>query len=306
MSSSTLSHRDRPRRDAWGHAALRVLTTLALCWWAMPSTAATQTLFEVRGPHAVVYLLGSVHVLKPDDSALSPEVLAAYERAADLVLELDVEAAQAALSTNEILSLARLHPGETLEKRIGAKAFRRVAKAARSLHVPVATLAPLRPWFVAIVLLSAQLTGDGYESGSGIDLQLAARAKADAKPVVGLETAAEQLGIFASLSPALERRFLLQTLGDLEAPDATMETTVSAWKHGDLAALERELGKSFQDFPELYGPVVADRNRRWMGPLSTMLAGDGEHLVVVGALHLVGRDGLVERLRERGYEVRQY
>ncbi len=37
-----------------------------------------------------------------------------------------------------------------------------------------------------------------------------------------------------------------------------------------------------------------------------MLAGKDDILVIVGAAHLVGRDGVVELLRSRGYRVEQH
>jgi uncharacterized protein YbaP (TraB family) len=50
---------------------------------------------------------------------------------------------------------------------------------------------------------------------------------------------------------------------------------------------------------------VAGRNRNWLPQLEELLAGGEPAMAVVGALHLVGNDGLISQLRARGYRVEQ-
>jgi uncharacterized protein YbaP (TraB family) len=59
-----------------------------------------------------------------------------------------------------------------------------------------------------------------------------------------------------------------------------------------------------QDYPALYRRINIERNDAWMPELERRLARKGsDTLVVVGALHLLGEDGVVEKLRARGYKV---
>jgi uncharacterized protein YbaP (TraB family) len=51
--------------------------------------------------------------------------------------------------------------------------------------------------------------------------------------------------------------------------------------------------------------LTTDRNRRWLPKIVALLGDDQDYLVIVGALHLVGSDGLVELLRRQGYHVVQ-
>jgi uncharacterized protein YbaP (TraB family) len=48
-----------------------------------------------------------------------------------------------------------------------------------------------------------------------------------------------------------------------------------------------------------------DRNRAWAARLVELLDDDDDYLVVVGALHLVGRDSVVDLLTKRGFAVVQ-
>lgn len=262
-------------------------------------------LWRVKGVHNTVYLLGSVHVLKPADAELPPEALAAYARAGSLVLEVDLHEAGAPELAEQTARLAALPADRTLEGELGDETWASVVSHAREAGLDPGQLQHVQPWFAAMLLLRLELVRQGFAFESGVESQLLQRADADHKRVVGLETMADQLGLFAHLSPDQQRRFLRYTLEDVDDSTAEIDAIVAAWRHGDVAGLEQLLGRSFADFPELYAPLTSDRNRRWMPQLERLLHERQDCLVVVGALHLVGRDGLVDLLRSRGYTVVQ-
>jgi uncharacterized protein YbaP (TraB family) len=88
--------------------------------------------------------------------------------------------------------------------------------------------------------------------------------------------------------------------------EAGLEHLLAAWRTGDTAALADVLSEEFDAFPELYRPLTEDRNRVWVGQLADLLDDRDDYLVVVGALHLVGRNSVVEMLQKRGYTVTQH
>lgn len=98
---------------------------------------------------------------------------------------------------------------------------------------------------------------------------------------------------------------LRQTLAELDMLDKGLEQIVQSWNSGDGRALEQLLLASMKDYPEIYEKIVVDRNRRWLADLVKMLEQGDKTLVVVGAAHLVGKNGLVELLQQRGYTVEQ-
>ncbi|HXN11118.1 MAG TPA: TraB/GumN family protein, partial [Steroidobacteraceae bacterium] len=114
------------------------------------------------------------------------------------------------------------------------------------------------------------------------------------------------LGLFAHLSLQQQSRFLLYTLDDTDDAARQVDTVVDAWRRGDTVALERLLGESYAEFPELYRLLTTDRNRRWLPTVLGLLHESQDYLVIVGALHLVGKDGIVDLLRQGGYEVVQH
>jgi len=87
--------------------------------------------------------------------------------------------------------------------------------------------------------------------------------------------------------------------------DAEVDKLLAAWRSGDIDSLSKTLSEEYERFPELYGPLTENRNRAWVPQLVDLLDDDDDYLVVVGALHLVGRNSVIDLLEQRGYEVVQ-
>jgi uncharacterized protein YbaP (TraB family) len=121
--------------------------------------------------------------------------------------------------------------------------------------------------------------------------------------VHGLESLATQIGVFDGLPMEAQRALLEQTLAELESPTEMMHELVAAWRDGRLDTLSSTLMQDFEQFPGLYNALVVERNRRWIDTLETLLTSAERHLVVVGALHLVGEDSVVALLTARGLTV---
>ncbi|HPS94910.1 MAG TPA: TraB/GumN family protein, partial [Deltaproteobacteria bacterium] len=76
----------------------------------------------------------------------------------------------------------------------------------------------------------------------------------------------------------------------------------SAWKRGDAARIEALTRKSLKGYPVIEKKLFVERNTAWTGKIEKLLAQEGDVLVVVGAAHLAGDNGLIELLRRKGYE----
>lgn len=264
-------------------------------------------LWTVEGRHNTVYLLGSVHVLRPEDAALPEAAEEAYADAEQLVMEIDMddaEVADPAAMLGQMERAALLPEGRSLRTVMGSD-FPAVEAAAAEAGLDVALLDRFAPWFVATTLLQLELAKRGFVAEFGIEQQLATRASEDRKPIRGLETPAQQFGLLGGMPLPLQRRFLLMTVEESATLDRELDELLRSWRRGDAAALARLLSAEFEEFPELYGPLTEDRNRAWIARLVDLLDDEDDYLVVVGALHLVGKNSVVDLLEQRGYEVEQ-
>ena len=98
---------------------------------------------------------------------------------------------------------------------------------------------------------------------------------------------------------------LLQTLLQGAALSESVDELVSAWRRGDTAMLETGLLDTIGRQETLLSTLVTDRNRRWAATITDWLDDDRDYLVVVGALHLVGDDGVPALLRDAGFGIQQ-
>ncbi len=271
-----------------------------------PASADTEhhSLWRVKGRQNIVYLLGSVHVL-PASEQLPAALLNAYKDAGTLVMEIDMDDLDPVAAREATLRLGMLPEGETLEQRLGAPTYARVAARIKDLGLDATLMAHFQPWLAAITLTQLQLKKLGMDPDSGVEKQLVPLAQADHKEIRGLETLEEQLGMLANLPVERQKQFVLYSLEDADGASKELELMLNAWRSGDAKALAAVLGDEFKQFPELYQPLTVDRNRRWVPQLEKMLTEKNNYLVVVGALHLVGHDSVIDLLEQRGYQVVQ-
>ncbi|MGI9318323.1 MAG: TraB/GumN family protein, partial [bacterium] len=114
----------------------------------------------------------------------------------------------------------------------------------------------------------------------------------------------QQLSFLATMGEGQEDELINYTLRDIGELQELLGSIKVAWRSGDLDALDKAtLAPLKQEFPELYRVLLVSRNNNWMPLIEEMLKSDPVELVLVGALHLVGQQGLLEQLKDRGYRI---
>ena len=101
-------------------------------------------------------------------------------------------------------------------------------------------------------------------------------------------------------------QFLDETLQEAAAGSTEVQRLHAAWRAGDVDTLWNGMAVEMRDrYPALYKRINVARNDAWVVKLDQRLrdAHDANSLVVVGSLHLLGPDGVVEKLRAKGYRV---
>lgn len=292
-----------------GRSLAAGLTALAVALGCAAPAAARDrhALWTIEGERNTVYLLGSIHVLRPGDGDLPPAMQEAYADAEGLVMEIDFDdpaVADPVALIGAMRTAAALPPGTTLREVLGPD-LPLVESRLREAGLDLDLFEGQAPWLLAVTLLQVELARRGFDPSLGTERRIAAQAATDDKPITGLETPAQQFAVLGGLSLPEQKRFLLMTLDEASGLDAQVDELLGAWRRGDVAALARTLSDEYERFPELYGPLTVDRNRAWVPQIEALLDDPDDYLVVVGALHLVGRDSVVDLLRQRGHRVEQ-
>lgn len=295
------------------NSSLRIARTLALMLVITGVSVQTKHLWaqeknflwKASGDKNTVYILGSIHLLKRESAALKPIVQEVFSKSKRLVLEIDL-VREGPAKFQQLLMQKGIDPeGKQLEQQLSQETYALTAKRASDLGVDLKILAPFKPWVVALTMVVMQLQKLGYDPNLGIDHQLARRAKQADKPVDGLETAEFQIDIFSRLTASEQDMFLRQSLLEMDQLEKSVDDLVAVWNSGDVARGEQLFLESMRAYPELKAKLIDERNRSWIGQIEQFLKQDDNILVVVGSAHLVGKGGVIEILKARGYDLEQ-
>jgi uncharacterized protein len=284
---------------------IAVLLSVALAGPAL-AEAPRPLLWKVSDGDNAIYLLGSFHLLKPGDYPLAASTDAAFDDAEQVVFELSpAEMADPAGGARMAQAAVRTD-GSTLQQSVSPESWRQLEAFAARRGLPLDRYQGLEAWFVSLVVSVTEMQAQGLDPELGLDKHFAARAGKAGKPTRGLETFDQQIAMFDGMSADEQRQALEDTLEEATESQGEIDRMHALWRSGDAEALFDATGAELKaEYPALYNRLNRDRNRAWLPRLGAMLDDESEDetLVVVGALHLLGDDGVVALLRARGYKV---
>jgi uncharacterized protein YbaP (TraB family) len=261
-------------------------------------------MWRVERGGQIGWLVGSIHVLTPEYYPLPETMQKAFLRSAILLEEADLRE----MASPEVIELMRtkaIYAGaETLKTSVSAETYQLTADRAAKIGLPMEAVDRMRPWLMTLTLVAAEMKAAGFDPALGVDRHFFEKSERMGKKFRTLETMAEQLDIFAGFSPQLQEAMLLDTLKSLDDEIGRMQTVAKAWQAGDAEAIERLVLGSIMKDPPLYDAVIVKRNRNWVPKIEACLD-EGHCFVVVGAAHLLGPDGLLANLKQKGYTVEQ-
>ncbi len=263
------------------------------------------TLWQVDGDTNSVFILGSIHLLRNSDYPIPSIIYGAYDEAEVLIMELDMDDIDPMQTQALVRELGMIADGKSLEDVIGQRAYAQAAALADDLQIPLTMLAGSKPWLAAVMVETLILTRVGFDPMQGIEMHLMTKAGNDGKEILGFETERQQLEMLDGLSLAAQRDMLLQTLKDGSRIEELLDDIIDAWRQGDTTYMEQTLLSDMSGYDELYDTIVVDRNRAWVQQIDGLLDDSDDYLIVVGTMHLVGKDGVPQLLQKRGLEVTQ-
>jgi uncharacterized protein YbaP (TraB family) len=283
--------------------ALLVLFLVALFAAAFPAQA-EPAIWVVKGPHATVYLFGTIHALQKDDSWHSTKIDAAIQQSQTLWLEIpNVDDAASMQPLIMELGMDQAHP---LSSKLTPDQLAKLTKAVNSVGLPggEAMFETFKPWLAALTLSIAPLMQAGYDPSTGVEMELKPEFVKANKPVKGFETAEQQMRYFADMPEKAQVDFLNSELDDFDSAIDKFKQMLAAWSAGDTEALDKLNNADFRDkYPDLFQILVVKRNQKFTAQIQDLLKGDGVSFVAIGAGHLVGKDGVPAMLEKQGYKV---
>lgn len=276
---------------------LVVLTPILLAACSTQPEPANPALWHVEGPDGQqAWLFGTIHSVKHPLAWKTPAVAKALAGSDAIMVEVSNLSDEKAVAA----TFARLAKGEEeplLSQRISPNNRPALTALLKRGGYADGDFAQMDTWAAALTL--ARIGATDNESRNGVDR--AVMDQADGKPILELEGAERQLGLFDSLSETDQRDLLAFVVTDQQGDDDSR--LADSWRKGDMAAIEQETRRGMLADPELRAVLFTGRNRDWTGKIAAAMQQGHRPFVAVGAAHMAGPEGLPAMLTAKGYKV---
>jgi len=269
---------------------------------------AETSVWKISKGNNYFYLGGTIHLLSANDHPLPIEFEAAYLDANKIVFETDLLETQTQRFQTKMMAAMTYSDQRTLKGELSPEVYQKLESFMSTREIPISPYSKFKPWAIALVMTMSEYQRLGMKQEFGVDRFYNNRAIADNKKVVGLETADEQLSFISSMQRVDPDITIEYTLSDLEGLPEFITLMKKSWRSGDVNAFENSeyVVRMKTEFPEVYNTLLVKRNNNWMDKLPSFIEDSSREFVLVGAMHLNGKEGLLNQLELEGFEVKPY
>jgi uncharacterized protein len=276
--------------------ALFIIFTASGVW-------AESSVWVVSSSRANVYLAGSFHVLRASDYPLPAEFFTAYNNSRKIIFEIPPDETEGTGHMGEFLNGAIYADGTTLKEHISKAAYDKAEKFCIERNYPLEQYQVFKPAFFLTMLTALEMNRIGADPQKGVDYFFKEKALQDGKATGSLETVDQQLKVLLSMDESMGSDQIIESIDEFKQIESELSEYLAVWRKGDEVRMEELFIKDFKGYRKLYQTLIVDRNNKWMKDITNYLNGSVNTMIIVGAAHLAGPDGLVNLLRKRGYKV---
>ena len=260
-------------------------------------------------------ILGSVHFLKKDMYPLPEPIEEAFARSEFLVVEADISADK--MSRHLVITMEKgMYKGEeNLKQNLSDKTYRMAESVLEKSGLDISFYQKFKPWFLALTISGLELMKMGYDPNFGVDKYFIDRVAGKGgdtgsipEKILELEGIPFQINLFDGFSKEENDRFLFYSLQEIFQYRKEIDHLVQAWKQGDAARMEQLLDMNMKQNSELgsiYKIFVVDRNIAMADKIFNFIKTGKVYFIVVGAAHLIGPQGILRLLEQKGVSLSQ-
>lgn len=287
---------------------LTVLFIIVLCTAGFAGDSKVFMWSVRHGGAPVSYILGSIHVMKESSYPLKTRISTAFNSSSQLVVEADISDEKSYELSDFLMRNCTYRDNSDLKNKISKATYMRLDEYLSKRDTSIRQYLSFKPWFVAFRLTLEEVIKSGYNPELGIDRHFLVQARKKKMKVIQLEGVAEQVKVLNSMTEKQQELFLLYTLNDRSNSAKGLEMMTDLWTEGDVRGFENMVFKDIKnnrEFMSVFDILVNQRNVNMTDKIVKALRPDKSSFIIVGAAHLVGRSGIINLLKQRGYELKQ-
>lgn len=284
---------------------LLALLALTLCCFC----GNAQLLYRISGNGLPKpsYLFGTHHLAPISVIDSVKGTRAALDEVAQVIGEIDMTINQMELQMK--MQPFMIAPSDsTLSKVISAEDLARISPRFQDMApmpgLTLQMLEPMKPFAAQQIAVVGFMSRNmpGYDPNQQLDTWFQKEGKEKGKSIRGLETPEFQAELlFNRLPISKQAKDLVEFLDNPQKGIDEGLKLNNAYLKQDIDGMA-DMSTAFEDDPEFYNKLLKERNDKWVAELPAMLKANPS-FIAVGALHLVGDDGLINQLRKLGYKV---
>lgn len=270
------------------------------------SVQAQSSVWKISKGEDFVVLAGTIHLMTPAQYPLPSEFDSAYQQTQVLMLETDLGKLQDDSAMAQIQQHLLYPAGSTLSSKLSKDTLTQLQPVLQKFQLQLSQVDSFKPGMLAAQLTQLALKQQGF-SAPGVDQYWFDKAKQDGKPLQFLETVEFQLQLLGGLGAGREDTFVRYALSDLEQGEQLLNQLLAAWRTGNVTFLAQQLLNPMQQAdPESYRQMFVGRNLAWLPIIEALFANKDKEMVLVGAGHLAGEQGMLALLQAAGYRVEHW
>ena len=266
---------------------------------------AQSPVWMVEKDDSLMFIGGTIHILTDQDYPLPAAFEKAYRQSRRVIFETDLNKMESPEFQQYILAELSYSDGRNLQQVLREDTYLSIASFFSERGMSMSSIDNFKPGMVATLMAVVELQRLGID-GTGVDAHFNQRVDQDQKTRGQLESVEDQIAYIANIGTDNPDEMLAYNLADMEKLPELWQSMQQAWRSGNLEALDEVAASPLRDdFPEIYQALLVDRNNAWMPQIVAWSKTMEVEFVLVGALHLVGSDGLLTQLSRRGYKITQ-
>ena len=289
--------REKGKLNLMKKQILTILTTLCLLITNTNAQEGNSLLWKVEGDNIQTsYIFGTIHMLPQKDFSMSKKVKDAFENTDEIYLELDMDSPE---MMQEMMKEMMIEKEDQLSNHVDSMEYKLLDTYLKeNAGMGFTQFNKFKPLFMSSAIMNS-LMGEQVAS---YELTFVGMAKESKKELKGLETVADQLSVFDSISYAKQLDDLVEILTDLKKTKTLYTNMVSMYKSENIDSLFNFTLSYFDNDQNMIDGLLLNRNKNWVKKIPE-ISKDKKVFYAVGAGHLGGENGVIQLLKNAGFKV---
>ncbi len=257
--------------------------------------------WKIEGKGTTIYVGGSIHILREQDYPLPKEFEKAYNNSEVLVLEVDIDPKGSMESISKLIGLTLYPSNKSLKTVLRKEVYEKLDSAFITNGLVLENMIGYKPVMAVLTLSMAELRKIGMNT-KGVDKYFYEKATESGRNLLFLESADFQMNLLTQLGEDNENEYVLHSLEESRYY-REFDSLIEKWRKGNNTELIELIDAYKRDHSTLYQSLLLERNNNWMPHLESYLETPEIEFIIVGAMHLYGQDGILQQMKNRGYQV---